>query len=171
MHAAPCAVLPSIRLLLTGSSCMQTAGCTFTEDHAWMLQELQSPEEYSSYSVSSHGRLVAHCDTAAEMNNVRFAYLGLQEIHDWVAKFCAATQLDGQVSPDATAQALHLRWAQLSADALDPLMPQFVPRVSRQLHIQLSRACCTSSLACCSECHDAASALPSPMPQPPPPAG
>ena len=80
-------------------SCAQTAGCTFSEDHAWILQELQSSEEYSSYSVASHGRLVAHCDTAAEMNNVRFAYVGLQEIHDWVSKFCEATNLDGQVRP------------------------------------------------------------------------
>ena len=100
-----------------------------------MLQELQSPEEYSSYSVASHGRLVAHCDTAAEMNNVRFAYIGLQEIHDWVAKFCAATQLDGQVwlDPWFAAPALQPHLMSLPEDT--PCLLQQMPACIAVLHV------------------------------------
>lgn len=45
--------------------------------HPWMLQQFLEGEEYSSYSIVHEGRVLAHADTKAELNNFRYGQVRL----------------------------------------------------------------------------------------------
>jgi hypothetical protein len=42
-----------------------------------MLQQFLEGEEYSSYSIVHEGRVLAHADTKAELNNFRYGQVRL----------------------------------------------------------------------------------------------
>ncbi|GAQ84998.1 hypothetical protein KFL_002160080 [Klebsormidium nitens] len=68
--------------------------------HPWMLQQFLEGVEYSSYSIVHRGRVVAHADTKAELNNFRYGQVDSTQMWEWVTAFCAAGKYTGNLCFD-----------------------------------------------------------------------
>jgi len=61
------------------------------------LHSLAQGKEFSCYTLSYQGRVVAHADTAAELSNLNYKYEAHPGIRQWVQQFAAGSGASGQV--------------------------------------------------------------------------